>query len=77
MDRSGQLVGEQRIDPALARDAALAGEGGGDDLDVKVGFPLRTGTGMAGMPVRLVADVEPHRLQCRGRACPGCVGRRA
>ena len=52
MDRPRQLVGEQRIDPALARDAALPGEGGGDDLDVKVAFPLGTGTGMAGMPVR-------------------------
>ena len=74
MHRPGQLFGEEGVDAPLARDAAFAGEGRGDDLDVKVAFSLGTGAGMAGMAVRLVADIEPERLQSRGELVTDALG---
>lgn len=58
-----ELLGQQGIDPALAGDAALAGEGGGDDFDVKVAFSLGPSAGMPLMAVRLVGDREADGLK--------------
>jgi len=74
MDRPPQLLGKQRVDLSLACYAAFAGESGGDDLDVKVAFPLWMGAGMAGMAVRLVADLESQRLQSRGEFVSDALG---
>src|SRR6185437_2449546 len=66
MDGSGQLFREQRINAALACHAALAGERGGDHLDAKMTFAFRAGTGVAGVPVRLILDAQPGRLEPGG-----------
>ena len=44
--------------PALALEAAFAGEGVGDDLDTEMGFAAGPCPGMAGMAVRIIDDGE-------------------
>lgn len=74
MDRPRQLLGEQRVDTPLASNTIFAGKNRGNHFDVEVAFSLGTRTGMAGMPVGLVADLKPRRLQTGGEFFSDTLG---
>jgi hypothetical protein len=63
VDVAPELFGEEAVNQALAGDATLSGEGGGDDGDVEMAFALGSRAGMAGMTVRFVDDIETRRTQ--------------
>src|SRR5262245_20576398 len=63
MNRSGQFLGQRRVDPALAFNSAKARESRGNDFDGEMRLPFRTGAGMTGMSGGIIDDVELHRLE--------------
>lgn len=74
VDRSCHLLRQQRVDPALAGEAAEAGEGGRDDLDMEMRLALRACRRMAGMTLGIVADDKPRRLQRHGQFLSDAIG---
>jgi hypothetical protein len=56
--RTGQLLGQGRINHTLPLDPPKAGEGGGDDMDAKMGLPFGPRADMPGMQMGLVDDFE-------------------
>ena len=58
MHGSGELIGQDLVDPALAGHGAFAREGLGDDGDMEVAFASLARPGMAGVQVRLVDHVQ-------------------
>ncbi len=64
MNRAGKLLGQERMNPALARDAALARESLRHDLEPEMGFLAAMGPRvMPGMQVRIVINGEALRLE--------------
>src|SRR5438046_8792019 len=61
MDAGGQLLFQGVVDEALTGDAAEPAKCRRGDRHREMGFPLGTGAGMAGMPMRLVDDVQSRR----------------
>src|SRR5205807_5633160 len=61
MDVGGQLLFQGVVDEALTGDAAEPAKCRGGDRHREMGFPLGAGAGMAGMPMRLVDDVQSRR----------------
>src|SRR2546423_13548135 len=61
MDAGGQLLFQGLVDEALTGDAAEPAKCRRGDRHREMGFPLGTGAGMAGMPMRLVDDVQSRR----------------
>jgi hypothetical protein len=70
MDAAAQLLGENGMDAALAGKAALAGEGGGDDLDAEMRLAFRPRAGMTGVARRFIDDVEAGGRQRLGQLAP-------
>lgn len=64
MHRTGQFRGQKGVDPALAFDAALTGEAGGNDFQAEMGFlaALRAGM-MAGMEMGIIKNSQPLWLE--------------
>lgn len=56
VNRTGKLLGQNVVDPLLARHPGQAGECIGHHLDAEVAFPLRPGPRVAAMKMRLVDD---------------------
>src|SRR3546814_5880369 len=56
MDAAGQLGGEDFVDPALAGNAALPGEGGRYHLDAEMGLAAFAVAGMALVFFRIIND---------------------
>src|SRR5262245_10663460 len=63
MNRSGQFLGQRRVDPALAFNPAKARESRGNDFNGEMRLAPRTGAGVAGMPCGIVDDVELQWLE--------------
>src|SRR3546814_15426738 len=66
MDAAGQLGGEDFVDPALAGNAALPGEGGRYHLDAEMGLAAFAVAGMALVFFRIINDLKTLRRKCLG-----------
>src|SRR3546814_11609312 len=67
MDAAGQLGGEDFVDPALAGNAALPGEGGRYHLDAEMGLAAFAVAGMALVFFRIINDLKTLRRQSLGQ----------
>src|SRR3546814_13681116 len=67
MDAAGQLGGEDFVDPALAGNAALPGEGGRYHLDAEMGLAAFAVAGMALVFFRIINDLKTLRRKCLGQ----------
>lgn len=65
---------KRRMDLMLPDEARLAGKGGGDDGDAKMGLALRPRPCMAGMAVGLVDDLEALGREGRFELAADCLG---
>src|SRR5207249_1598618 len=62
VNRSGQFLGQRRINPPLAFDPAKSSESRRDDLNGEMRLAFRAGAGMTGMSSRIIDDVELYRF---------------
>jgi len=74
VNRTGEFLGQEAVDPALAGDATFTRESGRDDLDAEMRLAFGPRPGMAGMAVRLVLNDEPERLETGGELGADTLG---
>ncbi len=56
MNRSGEFIGQDSINPALALNPRQPVKNSGNDFDAKMAFPLRPRARMSGMFSRFIDD---------------------
>ena len=63
VDGAGKQLREGRVHHPVPFDPGLSGEGFRNDVHAKMSFATRPSSGMAGMEMRLIDDVQALRME--------------